>query len=608
LTLTYDIMGRRLTQTNPFPQGGTPGPVTTHQYDQLGRGTQVTLPGGNTVQTAYTGANIVTVTDQVNRKIKRESDGLGRLIKVTEQDVSTGALTQETTYTFDAADHLIGLNQGGQTRAFKYDAEGHLLFERIPEMTATINDGTGTYWSTKYTYTSFGAVDTKTDARGVITTYGYDSLNRLTSIGYNTSGASGVASTPSVSYSYDNNQSSATKGLTLSVSVGSGYSESYSYDSFKRVQSVTRTIDGHSYATSYQFNTANQPTQMTYPSGRVINLGHDDKGRPTSVGSFLTSVTYDGIGQLTGTSLGNGVSETYGYDVNRKQLTSQTATKSGGPTNGLISLNYYYQASAGQMGAGSTAGNAGQLMAINNNSTINGTAESAAYTYDNLGRLVTSDQTSNGSSAQRRFAYDRWGNRTGMWDAVSGGAQIQSITLEQSGGAPTNRITSVTAGNTTTNYLYDAAGNVTNDGSHAYQYDAENRIVNVDSGATAQYAYNQSNQRYKKVTGGATTHCIWQGSHVIAEHNGSTGAVIVDNVYRGSRMIATVSGGTSQYFLSDRLSTRLVLDGSGNVLGRMAHLPFGEDFAESGTQEKHHFTTYERDGESGTARAGRTTQ
>ncbi|HTG17355.1 MAG TPA: RHS repeat-associated core domain-containing protein, partial [Blastocatellia bacterium] len=33
------------------------------------------------------------------------------------------------------------------------------------------------------------------------------------------------------------------------------------------------------------------------------------------------------------------------------------------------------------------------------------------------------------------------------------------------------------------------------------------------------------------------------------------------------------------------------------------HLPFGEDFAESGTQEKHHFTSYERDGEIGTSYA-----
>jgi RHS repeat-associated protein len=41
----------------------------------------------------------------------------------------------------------------------------------------------------------------------------------------------------------------------------------------------------------------------------------------------------------------------------------------------------------------------------------------------------------------------------------------------------------------------------------------------------------------------------------------------------------------------------MTLDVSGNVLGRQAHLPFGEDFGQSGTQEKHHFTSYERDSE-----------
>lgn len=76
--------------------------------------------------------------------------------------------------------------------------------------------------------------------------------------------------------------------------------------------------------------------------------------------------------------------------------------------------------------------------------------------------------------------------------------------------------------------------------------------------------------------------------------------MVTDYVYSGGRMIAKVSGSTPQYFLSDRLSTRLVLDSSGNVIGRQAHLPFGEDFGESGTQEKHHFTSYENDGENGT--------
>lgn len=226
--------------------------------------------------------------------------------------------------------------------------------------------------------------------------------------------------------------------------------------------------------------------------------------------------------------------------------------------------------------------------------TINGTTESAAYTYDLLGRLTTSNQTSHASSAQRRFAYDRWGNRTSVWDAVSGGNQIQSVVLQQSGGAPTNRLTSVTTSGVTATYTYDAAGNVTNDGVRTYTFDAENRVVSVDGGATASYGYDASNQRYKKATGGATTHYIWQASQVIAEHNGSTGAVVTEYVHSGSRMIANVSGGSTQYLLKDRLSVRMTLNSSGNVLGRQSHLPFGEDFGESGTQEKYHFSSYER--------------
>jgi RHS repeat-associated protein len=256
-----------------------------------------------------------------------------------------------------------------------------------------------------------------------------------------------------------------------------------------------------------------------------------------------------------------------------------------------------YQAAAGQSGAGTTAGNSGQLMSIVG--TLGGSDESALYNYDGVGRLVSSSQTSNGQSAERRFAYDRWGNRTGVWDAMSGGNQIQSMTLEQLGGAPTNRIASVTDAGGTANYAYDAAGNVTNDGQHSYTYDGENRLVAVDGGATGQYSYDHQNRRYKKVVGSAVTDYVWEGSRVLAEHNASTGGVIADYVYRGGLMVAKVEGGATSYFLRDQLSVRLVLDASGNIVGRQGHLPFGEDFAESGSQEKHHFTSYERDAESG---------
>jgi hypothetical protein len=109
----------------------------------------------------------ITVTDQVNRKIQQISDGLGRLVTVNEQD-ATGALTQATTYSYNYLDKLTQVNQGGPLRSYKYDAMGRLLYERIPEQSATINDGTGTMWSCQYTYTEFSEVATRTDARGVV--------------------------------------------------------------------------------------------------------------------------------------------------------------------------------------------------------------------------------------------------------------------------------------------------------------------------------------------------------------------------------------------------------------------------------------------------------
>src|SRR5205823_944409 len=160
------------------------------------------------------------------------------------------------------------------------------------------------------------------------------------------------------------------------------------------------------------------------------------------------------------------VSEVFGYDDQTMQMVSQKAGTVSPYTN-RMNLTYSYNAAAGQMGVGSTAGNAGQLMGIvadsnNNPSTINGATESASYTYD-------------------------------------------------------------------------ANGNVTNDGSHSYSYDSENRLVYVDVGATASYAYDHANQRYKATVGSAVTHYLWRDGQVIAEHNGSTGAVLVNYIYGNGR-------------------------------------------------------------------------
>jgi hypothetical protein len=98
----------------------------------------------------------------------------------------------------------------------------------------------------------------------------------------------------------------------------------------------------------------------------------------------------------------------------------------------------------------------------------------------------------------------------------------------------------------------------------------------------------------------AITHYVFEGYQVLAEHNGSTGAVLTDHVYSGSSMITKVASGNTQYFLRERLSTRLVLDSSGNLSGRMATLHFGEQFGERGSVDEHHLSTYQCDDESAT--------
>jgi hypothetical protein len=172
---------------------------------------------------------------------------------------------------------------------------------------------------------------------------------------------------------------------------------------------------------------------LIYPSGKRVRVNRDTRGRLSGLdkvdslgnvlGTYMSGVGYNVAGQVTGLSLGNGVSEGYGYSADRLQLTSQTATR--GVTT-LMSLTYNYAAAAPASARGSRA----------------------------------------------RFPP------------------------------------------------------------------------------------------------GVTTHYVWEGVQVIAEYNGSTGALISEYVYAWSRMAARDQGGVLRYFHQDRLSTRLITDGTGTVVGR----------------------------------------
>ena len=64
----------------------------------------------------------------------------------------------------------------------------------------------------------------------------------------------------------------------------------------------------------------------------------------------------------------------------------------------------------------------------------------------------------------------------------------------------TNRIS-------TASFTYDAAGNLTADGTHSYQWDGEGRLVTVDNGATIVLVYNALGQQVGVTKGG--TDVVW---------------------------------------------------------------------------------------------------
>jgi RHS repeat-associated protein len=148
---------------------------------------------------------------------------------------------------------------------------------------------------------------------------------------------------------------------------------------------------------------------------------------------------------------------------------------------------------------------------------------------------------------------------------------------------------------------------MTNDGqNNSMVYDAENRLVRINSGS-ATYSYDGNSLRAEKVSGGATTVYIYSGTKVIGEYEngGAPSAPTQEYIYSGlpavagGALLAKIEGGTTTYYHADQLSVRLMTDTSGNVIGQQGHYPFGESWYQNNTTTKWMFTSYERDAESG---------
>ncbi len=564
--IIYDQMGRVVKQTNPtetsletisltvplhpsswsvagddYPGSGVapalgyqPGWfVTTQTYDWKGR-PLVTTNSDNTMRSAtYTGCGCaggeaVTLTDEVGRRQKVYSDVLGRQWK-TEVLNWDGSVYATTAQTFNARDQVTLVRQYAgtdhsstyQDTSSTFDGYGRLQSRHIPEQ----NQGTATLWS----YNVDDSVNNVTDARGSSATYVYNNRGLVSQIIYTPS--ANVPDTPDVSFSYD------AVGNRTSMNDGLG-SATYNYNSLSRITSETRTLAGVGELTlSYDYNLAGQLKSVADPWNGHIAYSHDSSGRLAAVtGSGFADVTQYASG-MQYRAWGNLKREIYGnsnypqaisWGYNSRMLTSGVEIRYAN-TNALEQSESYAFMADGFVQSSHEATNP---------------IQDRAYTYDQVGRLVAglTGEEARGETVtdptnilfKQQYGFDAFSNltnRTGnYW-----GQSAQALTASY-------------VNNRNTAWSYDAAGDLLQEGSRQYSYDAAGKNVSVTEpprranqlGLNESQLFDGDGHQIKQIINGVTTYYLRSsalGGAVVAELN-AQGNKTLGYVYANGAVLA----------------------------------------------------------------------
>lgn len=468
-----------------------------------------------------------------------------------------------TLYSYDLLGNLLRVEQHGNTadstqwrvRTFQYDSLSRITQSNNPE-TGQLN----------FKYDGAGNMITRTDARGVIVTRAYDSLNRVLQESYSDG-------TPIESFTYD--QTTAW-GVTLNNTIGRLTSTSaaaatvgsvFSYDPTGRLTNEWLCLPSNCGKTSYpitaQFDAAGHLTSLTYPSGRVVTTAYNSAGRALNAvfanfggqaanysyysvpqASTASSWGYNPNGSLQLGTFGNGISEKYGFN-NRMQLNAVTASSTSqtwlSKIYGLYDVNNHDNGMISSIVDGISA------------------SHNQTYQYDPVGRVISGLQQD--GSFNQAFSYDPWGNMT-----TSGTSNFNPLYDGN------NRISGAPANCTGANqYCYDAAGNMLNDGNHQYAYDGSSRIKSVD-GTGATYTYDAEGERVSKTVGGKSTEYVNFLGLTIAEKDVSTG-YWSDYIFFNGRRIARANNYEHQLHITGQICASCgwqYYQFSINVLGSIA--------------------------------------
>ena len=507
----YDAEGRTIFASLPFGETEADPPGLRTCYDGLGRAIREAHVRQSEVPTACgaavaartrtydDSAHTVTVSDEEGRRTVLTYRGFGhpddaRLTTVVD------ARNQSWTYEYNALGALTRVvAPGGVERKWEYTDPARptqLIRETHPE------SGTVVY----SLYDAGGLLRRKTDAKGVEFVYDYDGNERLTSI---------TAGTSQTTITYE-------AGTDRRWDVTrDGITTEFRYDDAGRLGSRRDVVDGKAFQTTFDYDGKDNLRTVTYPTGRQVAYTYNaenqilqvTKGQTTQ--AYVQDFTYHPSGAVSSYRASNGLVTTLCYDPLRYWVTLIRNTSASVSCNDTAPAGPLFLA----YGNYDKVGNVRSITDWRSD-------RHQTFTYDALDRLLTA--TGTGWYGPITMAYDAHGN-----------AQLPNLTYE-----PANPFRLKTVGGA--QVTYDANGSLATGPNVTYTYAPGNRLASVTAGTTTtQYKYDADDWRLKKDVQGGEVHYYVRGPNgALLEdwwNNRPDGkAEVRDYIYAGSRLIAVV--------------------------------------------------------------------
>jgi RHS repeat-associated protein len=550
-----------LTVTDPL------GRQTVFTYDSAGNTTSVSVVG--TAQNATTASftyepvfnKLASITDPLGHKTSLGYDKAGNLTQVTDPVDPPAGLV------YDGAGELTSMiDPLGNTGSLVYDGFGNLVQSKDPlgRTASRVADAVGRTQSisnplgqkAQFQYSPLNQLSQITDPLNGQTSLTYDPNGNLLTL------TDALGSSHTTTYTYDNMDRIATRKDAL------GNSESYQYDLDGDLIHYT---DRRGKVTSFQYDAVNRLIFVGFgatagpPYESTINYSYDTGDRLLQAVDSITGTiarTYDGLDRLTSEVSPRG-SVSYSYDAGGRRTSMSVS--------GQSAISYSYD-------------NANRLTQITQGSAIvaivpdgDGRRQSltlpngvkTAYGYDAASQLtgITYTQGSN-TLGSLSYANDLAGRRTNVGGSFARTGVPQAVS--SAGYNVNNQLTSW-KGSTLT---YDANGNLTNDGTNTYTWNARNQLVSISGGVSASFQYDAFGRRVSKTIGG-TTQYLYDGVNPVQEISGTSASANLLTGGEDEYFQRTDSAG-ARNFLTDALGGTLALaDSTGTLQTQYTFEPFG---------------------------------